>query len=223
MERKPQGGGERGAPGAAHRRPGPHLGTAGPGGWGFTTQPGAPGGDGTPGRGGAAHRVTRPVSVWVRRPLTRGTVTSGDVTQICVSEADAWTHVSADCPLHVCSGFAALPSVSYVRRVCPEWQKPRSRASAPTSVLGETALKPPRGVGPHPWAPHPTPGPAAPGGGASPPSPVPRVGAAKCRPRGAPSPPALGLPSHSHEQTPIPGCVDCSSRLGKDACSERYT
>ena len=63
VERKPRGGGERGAPGAAHRRPGPHLGTAGPGGWGFTTQPGAPGGDGTPGRGGAAHRVTRPVSV----------------------------------------------------------------------------------------------------------------------------------------------------------------
>ena len=130
---------------------------------------------------------------WVRRPWTRGTVRS-DVTQICVSEADAWAHVSADCPLHVCSGFAALPSVSYVRRVCPE-----TPIACERSVLGETALKPPRGVGPHPWAPHPTPGPAAPGGGASPPSPVPRVGAAKCRPRGAPSPPPLGLPSHSHE------------------------
>ena len=201
MRRKPQGGGGRGTPGAAHRRPGPHLGTAGPGGGGFTTQPGAPGGDGTPGRGGAAHRVTRPVSVWVRRPLTRGTVTSGDVTQICVSEADAWTHVSADCPLQVCSGFAALPSVSYVRRVCPE-----TPIACERSVLGETALKPPRGVGPHPWAPHPTPGRRAPGGGASPPSPVPRVGAAKCRPRGAPSPPALGLPSPSQARVvrPLP-------------------
>lgn len=54
------------------------------------------------------------------------------------------------------------------------------------------------------WGPHLAPPPLgggwrAPGGGASRPSPVPRVGVAKCCPRGAPSPAPLGLPFQSHQ------------------------